>query len=449
MDIMTEVSLSVDTAEKCITWDHGSTPLKRRGVVQNHYLRHHTYALSVAAPIIQEAEERQSRILDADYSKVDIAQHVSVLDHLNSEEKRVLTEMLNQFPVLFGGGLGTLLVRPVHLELRADARPYHSRPFPVPQSLYSTTKKEIDRLIKIGVIQLDHNSEWVAPTFIQPKKTGDVQILTDCRKLNEAIVHKLLPKISELFQKVQGFTFATAIDLSMGYYHIPLDDASQKLCTMILPWGKYRYLLLPMGIKNSPDIFQSIMDDILGDLEYSCAYKDDILITSSGNFNDHLDKVRTVLKRFELIGFCATVRKCFFVESKLDYLGYLISRNGIQSQPKKMEAILRLKEPKNKRQLRHFLGMVNYYRDMWRQRSHRLVPLTQLVSNSEMFQWTTVHQEAYNEVKWVISKETLLSFPDFDKPFHVYTDASKYQLGSIIMQDDKPLAFYSRKLNPA
>jgi RNase H-like domain found in reverse transcriptase len=114
-----------------------------------------------------------------------------------------------------------------------------------------------------------------------------------------------------------------------------------------------------------------------------------------------------------------------------------------------VEAILRLKEPKNKRQLRHFLGMVNYYRDMWRQRSHLLAPLTQLVSNSERFQWTTVHQEAYNEVKRVISKETLLSFPDFDKPFHVYMDVSKYQLGSIIMQDDKPLAFNSRKLNPA
>jgi hypothetical protein len=152
MDIMTKIGLSVDTAEKCISWEHASTPLKQRGVIQNQYLRHHTYALSVAAPIIQVAKERQSRILDADYSKVDIAQHLSEVEHLNSEEKHALTEMLSQFPVLFGGGFGTLSVRPVHLELREDARPYHSQPFPVPQSLYSTTKNEIDRLIKIGVI---------------------------------------------------------------------------------------------------------------------------------------------------------------------------------------------------------------------------------------------------------------------------------------------------------
>jgi Reverse transcriptase (RNA-dependent DNA polymerase) len=208
--------------------------------------------------------------------------------------------MLHQFPVLFGGGLGTLKIRPIHLELRADAKPYHSRPFPVLQSLYSTTKTEIKRLIKIGVLKLDHESEWAAPTFVQPKKTGDVRILTDFRKLNEAIVlcHKPfpLPKISDLLQKLQGFTYATAIDLSMGYYHIPLDNDSQKLCTLILPWGKYKYLRLLMGIKNSPDILQAIMHDILGDLEYSNTYIDDILITSSGNFKDHLERIVEVLK---------------------------------------------------------------------------------------------------------------------------------------------------------
>jgi hypothetical protein len=159
--------------------------------------------LSDAAPVLhsQEAEERQSRILDADYSKFDM-QYVSKLTHLKTEEKKTLTEMLHQFPVLFGGGLGTLKVCPIHLELRADAKLYHSRPFPVLQSLYSTTKTEIKRLIKIGVLKLDHESEWAAPTFVQPKKTGDVWILTDFRKLNEAICRKPfpLPKISIFFR---------------------------------------------------------------------------------------------------------------------------------------------------------------------------------------------------------------------------------------------------------
>jgi hypothetical protein len=142
MDIMTKIGLSVNTAEKCITWEQSSMPLKRQGAVQSHYIRHHTYALSVAALVLQEAEECQSRILDADYSKVDIKQYISELTHFKSEEKKALTETLHQFPVLFGGRLGTLKVRPIHLELRDDARPYHSRTFPVPQSLGSTAKKK-------------------------------------------------------------------------------------------------------------------------------------------------------------------------------------------------------------------------------------------------------------------------------------------------------------------
>ena len=236
------------------------------------------------------------------------------------------------------------------------------------------------RLTGTGVFGEAYDSEWTAPTFIQPKKDKTVRILTDFRRLNEQIKRKPfpLPKISDLLQKLSGFKYATAIDLSMGYYHIPLDEASQKLCTTILPWGKYRYKRLPMGIKNSPDIFQAIMADLLGDLDFARTYIDDILITSDGTFEDHMKKLSMVLARLEKAGFRANVRKCFFGQSELEYLGYWLTRDGIQPQPKKVEVILRLDPPKNKCQLRHFLGMVNYYRDMWRRRSHLLAPPTKL-----------------------------------------------------------------------
>jgi hypothetical protein len=100
------------------------------------------------------------------------------------------------------------------------------------------------------------------------KKTGDVRILTDFRRLNAQIKRKLfpLPKISDLLRKLSGFKYATAIDLSMGYYHIPLDLEAQKVCTTLLPWGKYQYKRLPMRVKTSPDIFQKIMYELLGDI---------------------------------------------------------------------------------------------------------------------------------------------------------------------------------------
>jgi hypothetical protein len=258
-----------------------------------------------------------------------------------------------------------------------------------------------------------------------------------------------LPKILDLLQKLSGFKYATAIDLSMGYYHIPLDEHSQKLCTTILPWGKYQYKRLPMGIVNSPDIFQSIMMEVVGDLDFARAYIDDILIISNGTFEDHMAKLDQVLARLEQAGFRANVRKCFFGEQEIEYLGYWLTRQGIQPQPKKVEAILRISPPKTKRQLRRFIGMVNFYRDMWKRRSHILAPLTSMVSKDVPFKWGSEQQEAFDEMKRVMSQETLLTFPDFNKTFHVYTDASDYQLGAVIMQDNNPIAFYSRKMNAA
>ena len=127
------------------------------------------------------------------------------------------------------------------------------------------------------------------------------------------------------------------------------------------------------GTGNSPwesPVLQSIMDELLGDLEFFRVYIDDILIVSDGSYEDHLEKMEQVLGRLERAGFRANVRKCFFAEDELEYLGYLLTRHGIAPQPKKVEAIMRINPPKNVKQLRHFLGMVNYYRDMWRRRSH-------------------------------------------------------------------------------
>jgi hypothetical protein len=201
--------------------------------------------------VLKQAEERQARILDADYSKVELTDFVDSLGHLNPEEKRKLVTTLDQFPTLFGGGLGALDIEPIHLELKDGAKPYHAKPFTIPQAFMNTTKKEIERFEKLGIWKRVHDSPWTAGTFIQPKKTGDVRVLTDFRKLNEWIVRRPhpLPKISDLLQRLEGFRYATAIDLSMGYYHIPLDKYSQGLCGTVMPWGIYQYQSTSHGNK--------------------------------------------------------------------------------------------------------------------------------------------------------------------------------------------------------
>ena len=153
------------------------------------------------------------------------------------------------------------------------------------------------------------------------------------------------------------------------------------------------------------------------------------------------------------------LKKSFFCQEQVEYLGYLLTRDGIKPLPNKVKAILDLEPPKNVREVRRVLGIIQYYRDIWEKRSHVLAPLTTLVGESgksknsktkpKKFKWLPVHQAAFDEMKKIVSRAVTLAYPDFNKPFVIYTDASDFQLGSVITQEGKPLAFYSRKLNKA
>jgi hypothetical protein len=182
---------------------------------------------------------------------------------------------------------------------------------------------------------------------------------------------------------------------------------------------------------------------------YVRAYIDDILVLTKGNFVDHLQKLDTVLHRLQEAGLKVNANKSFFAREELEYLGYWITRDGIQPSQSKVQAIKLLAEPTTKKELRKFIGMVNYYRDMWIRRSDVLAPLAALTSKKTKWTWTEEHSKAFHLMKKIVSRETLLAYPDFNSPFDVYTDASHTQLGAVICQQNKPIAFYSRKLNPA
>ena len=333
-----------------------------------------------------------------------------------------------------------------------NVKPHHSKPYPVPHSQEQKLKAELERLCQYGIMRKINRSEWACPMFTISKPDGSLRSLADLRELNKVIKRKPypLPKITDMLQKLEGFMFATSLDLNMGYYHILLTPNASRLCTVVVPWGKYEYLRLPMGLCNSPDIFQEKMSELMQGLDFARAYLDDLLIISTEQgFDKHLDKLEQVLNRLAEAGLKINASKSFFGRTSLEYLGYNISRDGIRPSQSKVKAILQIEKPKTRKQLRRFIGMVNYYRDMWPQRSHFLSPLSSLTSVKVKWKWLPEHQEAFDQLKALIAKETLLTFPDFSKEFEIHTDASKLQLGACISQDGKPVAFYSRKLNPA
>ena len=400
---------------------------------------------------VQNATARIKKILDAKYEKADLKQVVKELKHLCKPERKSLLKLLQKYESMFDGTLGTYTGSNYKIELQEGVKPYHAKPFPIPRVHEKTLRKEVDRLVKIGVLKRINNSEWAAPTFIIPKKNGTVRFISDFRELNKRIKRKPypIPKIQDLLLKLEGFKYATSLDLNMGYYHISLCPFSKRLCTIVLPWGKYEYQKLPMGLCNSPDIFQEKMNELFNDLEYVRTYIDDLLIISNESLEDHLDKVGKVLKKLQAAGFKVNAEKSFFAKDELEYLGFKITREGIMPLPSKVEAIKNIAAPTTKKQLRSFIGLINYYRDMWKHRSGILTPLSSMTSKQAKWNWDDKCQKAFDTIKKLVARNTLLSYPNFNETFDIHTDASKLQLGAVISQKGKPVAFYSRKLNPA
>ena len=203
----------------------------------------------------------------------------------------------------------------------------------------------------------------------------------------------------EILLNLEGFQYNASLYLNMGYYHIRLREKARKLCTFILPWVKYKYKCVPMGGCNSPDILQEKMNEIFRGIEFIRAYINGILVITRGDWCDHLDKLELVLKNHRANGLKCHIKKSYFGQTKMEYLGFWVTQTDIRPINKKVGAILIMTPPENQKQVRSFIGLVNYYIDMWSKRPHLLQPLTVLTSKKVKFKWTVVEQKEFDETK--------------------------------------------------
>jgi hypothetical protein len=238
----------LDFIEKTITIDDILLPMRN---INNLQLKSSiSRALQLNSSYAQEPDSTHNatkcmvEILDAKYDKADLPSTVkNNCVPLSMPHQNLLLELLLKYKELFDGMLGDWKLLPFSIELKDGAKLYHSRPYPIPKVHKATLMKEIDRLIAIGVLKWQLLSKWASPSFIIPKKDHTVHNISDFRELNKCIVRKPypIPKISNTLQELEGFTYATTLDLNMGYYPIRLDPTAAKMCTIIFPWGKYLY----------------------------------------------------------------------------------------------------------------------------------------------------------------------------------------------------------------
>jgi hypothetical protein len=237
-------------------------------------------------------------ILSSKYDDVDVQAITQKQQHLTQRQREELGQLLSNFTTLFSGKLRCYPHAKVHLELNDQARPFHHRPSPIPHAHQQVFNEELDRLEEIGVLSRTGPAKYLSPTFIIPKKDGRVRWVSDFRKLNTMITRKVyhLPRIQDILRKRNRYDYFTKLDISMQYYTFELDEESKELCTICKPFGNYQYNCLPMGMKQSPDIAQQIMEHLYRPYTETVVYIDDVGIFTQESWEGHLTSLYKVLK---------------------------------------------------------------------------------------------------------------------------------------------------------
>jgi Reverse transcriptase (RNA-dependent DNA polymerase) len=268
-DLLEHLGFALDFGTMQIAWGTSTVPMRQYESVKENdsYIQ---YNEMIESPAVKNATTRLRQILDAKYEPADLDKITASCVNLTTNEQQSLGQLLHKYQHVFDGTLGQWKSTPYDIQLKDNVTPYHAKPFPIPKVHEHTLQVELSRLCSIGVLKKINRSEWAAPTFIIPKKDGTVRFISDFRELNKRIKRQPfpIPKIQDLLLKLEGFQYATSLDLNMGYYHIVLSPMSRRLCTIVTPYGKYEYQRLPMGLCNSPDIFQEKISHLMQGLEF-------------------------------------------------------------------------------------------------------------------------------------------------------------------------------------
>src|SRR5687767_11045789 len=317
-DLLAELGINFMFKEQLMEWDNATTSMQDPSQFNEELIDELEHELLyMHDPDTTEAEKIQT-ILDAKYCQADLLKLTQECDQLDKDKQQKLLVLLQKYEHLFDGTVGTWRTDPVDLFLKdPSCTPHHAKAYPVPYSQEQKLREEVDRLCQQGILRKINRLEWACPVFTISKPDGSLCSLANLRELNKRIKrHPFpIPRIQDMLQKLEGFMYATSMDLNMGYYHLLLTPNASRLCTVVLPWGKYEYLRLPMGLCNSPDIFQEKMSELMTGLEFARAYFDNLLFITKGIFNEHLVQLEEALTRLSEAGLKTNASKSLFCQT--------------------------------------------------------------------------------------------------------------------------------------
>ena len=342
--------------------------------------------------------------------------------------------------------------------------PIASKPYTLPLKHYDWVQKEIETLERAGIIERSI-SPWASPVVIVPKKSAPGKpprrrMCVDYRRINKlqpevtkadgrkgCISLIPLPKIDELYAKLKGYKVFSSLDLRSGYYHIGLKDSAKPKSAFVLSsLGKYQFNRVPFGLAQAPAYFQKLINDILKGCNFAMGYLDDIIIYSRSE-KEHLEHLEEIFTRLKAAGLKLKLEKCCFFKKHIQYLGHLISADGIQPLPEKLESIAKMPAPRNPKEVKQFLRLVGYYRKFVPRFADISRVLTHLTKKDVEFKWTPECENCFQILKEFLQQAPILRYPDPQASYTLYTDASKYAYAGVLTQHnngtDHPITYVS------
>ena len=254
-----------------------------------------------------------------------------------------------------------------------------------------------------------------------------------------------LPKIDELYAKLKGYKVFSSLDLRSGYYHIGLTESAKPKSAFVLSsLGKYQFNRIPFGLAQAPAYFQKLINNVLKGCNFTMGYLDDIIIYSRSE-KEHLEHLEEIFTRLKAAGLKLKLVKCCFFKKHIQYLGHLISAEGIQLLPEKLESIAKMPALKNPKEVKQFLGLVGYYRKFIPRFADIARVLTHLTKKDIEFKWTPKCENCFQILKESLQQAPILKYPDPEASYTLYTDTSKYAYTGILTQHnngtDHPITY--------
>ena len=451
---------SIGVAAVITTRDKNSVPLRLINTTETtiHLEKNTPIAFFSPAEVIEEITVRSVNNQQGGGEEF-VEQFDEQLEELETTEKERFHEILRKYKNQFMQpnqtlGQTDLVQHKIHTK---DHVPIKQRTRREPMNMQGVVKEELKKMEEKGIIE-PSNSAWASPVVLCRKKDGSIRFCIDYRKLN-SITEKdayPLPRIEDNLDALRGAQWFSTLDLASGYWQVQMDEESKAKTAFCTKYGLYQFNVMPFGLCNAPGTFERLMETVLRGMQWERAvlYLDDIIIFSS-SVSEQMDRLEEVFGRLQKANLTLKPSKCHFFQKKVEFLGHIVDKEGVHTDPKKIEAIQKWTIPTRVKEVRAFLGITGYYRRFIRDYGKIAKPLHQLTEKGNGFKWTEETNQAFEDLKSALVKAPILGYPSQreEDTFVLDTDASNCHIGAVLSQrqegQEKVIAYGSKVLTKA